>query len=211
MDKSFKARASTLKQYISDSTIRLSESDRAFFSDLAKVRIIDEADAGFHYSGRKTGATKRLERLVDAGILSRVDVYQPGRGNFKAYQFANKGVARVMGGKLPSIGAKRNALHEVITSKLYFSEGRPESFLLEDEMPRDLRERFSTMSVDGTSALPDAVYFQGGQLVVCEADSGQYSKGQIESKQASWRGLKQVWGQPSKSAARVDNATVHRF
>src|SRR5690554_7652951 len=91
---------------------------------MAKVRIIDEQDAGHHYQNRKTPAFKRLDRLADAGILKRVDVFQPGRGNFKAYTFANKDVARVMGGKLPTIGSKRNALHEVITSKLFYAADR---------------------------------------------------------------------------------------
>ena len=209
--KALKARSSTLKQYISDSTIRLSDADRALFSDISRVRIVDESDAGVHYSGRKTPASSRLDRLVEAGILKRVDVYQPGRGNFKAYQFANEDVARVMGGKLPTIGAKRNALHEVITSRIYFAAGRPDSFTLEADFSRDEKAFFSTRSVDGGSVLPDAVYYKNGEMVVCEADSGQYSSSQIASKQAGWTGLKQVWGQPSQSAARVHNAQVYRF
>jgi len=67
------------------------------------------------------------------------------------------------------------------------------------------------MSVDGTSCLPDAVFYQGGQMVICEADSGQYTSTQIASKQAGWKGIKQVWGQPNVAAARVHNADVYRF
>lgn len=211
MDKSQKARAGTLKKYISDQSLRLTAADRAFFADMAKVRIIDEVDAGFHYKGRSTKPALRLERLVQAGVLVRIDVFQPGRGNFKAYQFANKDIARVMGGKLPVIGAKRNALHEVITSKIYFAEGRPSTFTLEDEMTKELREQFKGIASDGSSSLPDAVFYRGESLVICESDSGQYNKAQIESKQASWKGISQVWGQPSRSAARVENAKVHRF
>lgn len=206
-----KVRTGTLRQYIKDDKIRLTDADRALFSDLAKVRIVDEKDAGFHYENRKTPASKRLDRLAEAGILKRVDVFQPERGNFKAYQFANKDVARIMGGKLPSIGSKRNALHEVITSKLYYAVGRPDSFKLEADLSKDEKKLFSTMSVDGTSCLPDAVFYQGGQMVICEADSGQYTSTQIASKQAGWSGIKQVWGQPSVAAARVHNADVYRF
>jgi len=209
--KALKARSGTLKKYISDSSIRLTDSDRQLFSDLAKVRIVDELDASVHYKGRKTPASSRLDRLVEAGILSRVDVFQPGRGNFKAYQFSNSDIARVMGGKLPSIGAKRNALHEIITSRLYFAMDRPDSFVLESDFTRDEKEFFSTRSVDGGSVLPDAVFYRQGEMVVCEADSGQYSSSQIASKQAGWSGLSQVWGQPSRSAARVHNAQVIRF
>jgi len=209
--KAFKARTGTLKQYIKDQTIRLTDADRALFADMAKVRIIDEQDAGHHYQNRKTPAFKRLDRLADAGILKRVDVFQPGRGNFKAYTFANKDVARVMGGKLPTIGSKRNALHEVITSKLFYAAGRPDSFKLEADMTKDEKKFFSSLSVDGGSCLPDAVFYDGGQMVVCEADSGQYTSTQIAAKQAGWKGLKQIWGQPSVAAARVHNATAYRF
>lgn len=209
--KALKARAGTLKQYISDSTIRLTDADRALFSDLAKVRIIDEQDADFHFQNRKTPASKRLDRLAEAGILKCVDVFQPGRGNFKAYTFANKDVARVMGGKLPTIGSKRNALHEVITSRLYFAAGRPDSFKLEADLSKEEKQYFSTLSVDGGSCLPDAVFYEGGQMVVVEADSGQYTAAQIAAKQAGWKGIKQIWGQPSIAAARVHNAQSIRF
>lgn len=209
--KAFKARGATLKKYITDQTIRLTDADRALFADMAKVRIIDEADAGFHYQGRKTPPSHRLDRLAEAGILKRVDIYQPNRGNFKAYTFASKDVARVMGGKLPTIGSKRNALHEVITSKLYFAAGRPDSFKLEADLTKEEKQYFSTLSVEGGSCLPDAVFYEGGQMVVVEADSGQYTAAQIAAKQAGWKGIKQIWGQPSVAAARVHNAQSFRF
>lgn len=207
--KAFSARTGTLKQYIKDDKIRLTDKDRALFSDLAKVRIVDEKDAGFHYENKNP--TKRLDRLAEAGILKKVDVFQPDRGNFKAYQFANKDVARVMGGKLPSIGSKRNALHEVITSKLFYAAGRPDSFRLEADLTPDEKKFFATLTVDGGSCLPDAVFYNGGEMVVCEADSGQYTTSQIATKQAGWKGIKQIWGQPTRAAARVHNAEVYRF
>lgn len=209
-------RTATLRKYIEDGTIRLSKNDREFLRDLAKVSIIDARDAeAHHYKSYKTSAERRLDKLCAAGVLERVDVNQPGRGKFKAYAFRTPKVASLFGGKKPIIGRKRNSLHEVLTSKLYFAEGRPETFKLESQFTQKEREMFKLSAPSLTnrnSALPDAMYINaGGEIVVCEADSGQYNKTQIRSKQAAWKGFKQVWGQPGKAAARVTDSKVHRF
>lgn len=209
------ARTTTIKKYVGDGNFRLSVDDRAFLADLAKVRIIDAADADRHHFGdRKTPAERRLEKLCEVGILERVTVNQPGRGKFKAYQFAHDRVATLFGGKRPVIGRKRNALHEVITSKIYFAEGRPSSFVVEGDFNKSQRELFqvANQTLSGReSCTPDAMFIRDGEIVVVEADSGQYNKNQIVYKQAAWQGFRQVWGQPARASARVDNATVHLF
>ena len=211
-------RSSTLRQYISDQKLRLSDADRAFLSDLAVVRIIDESDAdSHHFQGRKTKSSRRLDKLCDSGLLECKRVFQPGRGEFKAYTFKTDKIASLFGGKRPSIGAKRNALHECITSRLFFAEGRPDSFILEADFSKSQKDLFRVGQgvVAGREiCLPDALYVSnGGEIVVVEADSGQYTKSQIRAKQAAWVGMKQVWGQPNKAFARVtDGSTrVHNF
>lgn len=208
-------RTSTLKKYLDDKSFRLSSDDRSFLADLAKVRIIDEKDAGqFHYTGRKTPASRRLDKLCDVGILESMTINQPGRGKFKAYTFKSDKVASLFHGKKPVIGRKRNALHEVITSRLYFAEGRPNTFVLESDFTKDQKALFEVAggTMQGRNACyPDALFIEGGELVAVEADSGQYNKSQILNKQLSWQGIKQVWGQPAKSSARVTQAKVHQF
>lgn len=215
------ARTNTLKKYINDDKLRLSDSDRAFFKDLTKVGLIDEADANqWHYQGRKTSASKRLDRLVKAGILTKRTVSQPAKGNFSCYEFATDKIASLFGGKRPTIGAKRNALHEAITSKLYFAEGRPDSWVLERGFSKNkiefLKESFKNgrgeiKKGEKDYLLPDAMFYRDGEIVLVEADSGQYTKKQIRDKQKAWKGLKQVWGQPAKASAVVDDAKVYRF
>ena len=208
-------RANTLKKYLNDSNFKLSQEDRAFLADLSKVSIIDEKDAdNFHYRERKTGASARLDRLCEIGLLEAQTVVQPGRGKFKAYHFKTDRIATLFGGKKPIIGRKRNALHEVITSRIYFAEGRPESFTVESAFDNDQRALFNVegKTLKGRDAcLPDAMFIRNNEVVIVEADSGQYSKSQIQNKQSAWQGFKQVWGQPGKASARVGNATVHTF
>lgn len=208
-------RAGTLKKYIADSNLRLSADDRAFLADLAKVGIIDEKDAqNHHFQDRKTAASRRLDRLCDAGVLECHVVTQPGRGSFRAYSFKTDRIATLFGGHKPTIGRKRNALHEVIIGRIYFAEGRPESFVVESEFNKNQRELFNVMggTMKGREAcLPDALFIRDGEIVVVEADSGHYNKSQILNKQLAWVGFRQVWGQPAKASARVDGATVHCF
>lgn len=207
-------RTSTLLKYIDATKVRLTERDREFFRDLAKVQLIDRRDALNHHY-QSANSTKRLDKLCEYGILDKIDVNQPGRGKFKAYQFKTDKIASLFGGKRATIGSKRNALHEVITSKIYFAEGRPESFVVESNFTKEQNKMFKLNSPSLTkrnSSIPDAMYVNsGGEIVVCEADSGQYNQTQIRSKQAAWRGFKQVWGQPAKAGARVNHSKVHHF
>jgi hypothetical protein len=57
------------------------------------------------------------------------------------------------------------------------------------------------------SCLPDAVYTAQatGEMILFEADAGNYSKQQIQQKTLSWhrRGLKQTWAQPKNVTIRV--------
>lgn len=208
-------RTSTLKKYISDSNIRLSVSDREFLADLAKVRIISEDDANsHHYKSSQSKSSRRLGVLAKAGVLEERVVYQPGKGKFKAYTFSNDRVAALFGGKTSLIGSKRNALHEVVTSRLYFAKGRPKSFVLECDFTDEQKKLFKLgagIRKNSDFCLPDAIFHDGTEMVVVEADSGQYTQSQIRSKQIAWSGLKQVWGQPAKACARVHGAEVIRF
>ena len=209
-------RTRTLRKYISDGSIKLSEADRDFLRDLSRVHIIDEKDAdNTHYQDRKTPASRRLDRLCEAGILEKVKVGQPGRGRFNAYTFSTSKVATLFKGKRIVTTGRRNALHEVITSRLYFAVGRPESFKVESNFNDEEKKVFKLASPSITermSSIPDALYYDSSNnMVVVEADSGQYNKRQITSKQNAWKDFKQVWGQPERASSRINNAEVFRF
>ncbi|EAR07567.1 hypothetical protein [Reinekea blandensis] len=209
------ARTSRLKRQ-TGGTFRLTRRDQSFLQDLAKVRVIAVEDADrFHYSDNKSGARKRLDQLTKQGLLQVVEYQSPGKGAQRAYTFADQKIARAYKSGLPSLG-RRNAFHEVLTSRMYFAEGRPDSWKLEADMSRDeanlFRQEGQSMS---DVAKPDAMYVDGtGQLVAVEADSGQYNKTQIQRKIDAWQGIKQVWGQPAKRNSAIENysdVTVHRY
>lgn len=206
-------RTRTLKKHVGGN-LKLSANDRAFLHDLSIVGIIDEHSANHHhYSNVHKDAAKRLDRLCEYGVLERTMVHQRGKGSFKSYTFANDKVAKLFGGKRLILGGRRNAHHEVILSKIYFAEGRPESFKVESQLTSKEKDLFKKIAPTGSDyCLPDAIYYdEGGELVAVEADSGQYTQSQVKAKQTAWTGLKQVWGQPQKASARVHNATLHRF
>lgn len=181
-----------------NANIRLSEADRAFLKDLAKVQLIssDLADKN-HYSHLKGASARSLERLEKAGLLTSKTLYQSGAAPVKTYQFADKSIAGAWGGRLPVTGAKRTDLHELMASRAYFELGRPDSFKLACE--------FSKAEIAMCGSLrPDAIYTDPatGETVVVEADSGHYSQSQINAKVARWRaaGLnRQVWARPERS------------
>lgn len=211
-----KARTSTLKR-ITGSDFRLSQRDRAFLADLARVRLVSEADADvFHYEGQKTGSRRRLDKLCSAGLLKEHVLTVPGQGTIRAYSFSSDKVAKRFGGAMPSVSRMRNAYHELIVSRIFFAEGRPESFKVENDFTQTDREVFRRPG-EGRDriTLPDAMYYDAhGQAVVVEADSGQYNSTQIREKVNAWQGHRQVWGQPQSRKSAVENlsdAKVHRF
>lgn len=178
-----------------NANIRLSVADRDFLKDLSRVQMIstDLADR-FHYSHLKGGSNRSLERLERAGLLSSKILRQSGAPPVRMYQFADKSIAGAYGSKLPVTGAKRTDLHEMMATRAYFALDRPESFKLASDFTR------SEVSLCG-SMRPDAMYTdpESGEVVVVEADSGNYNKTQIHAKLARWRaaGLtRQVWAQP---------------
>lgn len=183
-------------------TVRLLAADRAFLRDLAKVQIISNELANqHHYSHLKGGSHRSLSRLESAGLLRSKTLRISGQPTVTVYEFANQAIARAWGGALPVTGAKRTDFHELVTSRVYFSLGRPEGFRVAARMTRD------EVSMCG-SCRPDAVYTdqESGELVLVEADSGHYSKKQIQHKMRLWKSLgldRQVWGQPERAAARV--------
>ena len=68
-------------------------------------------------------------------------------------------------------------------------------------------------SVGRDVIMPDAIYTDSNsQIVLVEADSGNYTKSQILAKQAAWRGIRTVWGQPSKASTRIGGGDfVYKF
>ena len=179
-----------------NANVRLSVADREFLKDLSKVQMIsnDLADK-HHYSHLKGGSSRSLDRLEHAGLLSSKVMRQAGAPAFRIYQFASKSLAGAYGGRLPVTGAKRNDLHELMTSRAYFALGRPSTFKVAADFSR------AEIQLCG-SIRPDAMYTDPstGEVVAVEADSGNYRKHQIQAKLASWRaaGLnRQVWAQPA--------------
>lgn len=189
----------------SDKAVRLSQRDRAFLCDLSKVGIIDaDTAAKHHYSDLKGGSERSLCRLKEAGLLSEHNVVIDGKP-VKSYTFASSDIARAHGSKVPAIGSRRMAFHEVVTSRVYFDLGKPDDFRLAHDFNKNDKKLF------GATA-PDAMYTSSdGEVVFVEADSGHYTSTQIKKKMAQWRHVKQVWGQPSKPSFRVparSNVTV---
>lgn len=175
--------------------IRLSVADRSFLKDLSKVQLIssDLADKN-HYAHLKGSSVRSLERLEKAGLITSKHLYQHSAAPVKTYQFANKSIAGAYGGKLPVTGAKRNDLHELMASRAYFELGRPDTFKLAANFSR------AEIALCG-SIRPDALYTDSetGEMVLVEADSGNYRHHQIIAKMARWQaaGLtRQVWAQP---------------
>lgn len=83
------ARTGTLKR-LTGANFRLSAADRSFLEDLIKVRVISVDDADqHHYQGQKSGARRRLDKLVDAGLLKTHDFTVPGSGAQRAYSFSS--------------------------------------------------------------------------------------------------------------------------
>ncbi len=179
-----------------NANIRLSEADRAFLRDLSKVQLIsaDLADKN-HYAHLKGTSVRSLERLENAGLITSKQLYHYSGPPVKIYQFANKSIAGAYGGKLPVTGAKRTDLHELMTSRVYFELGRPDTF--------KVATQFTSAEIALCGSMrPDAIYtdHETGEMIVVEADSGNYRQHQIKDKIARWRaaGLtRQVWAQPS--------------
>jgi hypothetical protein len=193
--------------------IRLLAADREFLRDLARVNLLSgDHAAKYHYSHLKGGATRSLNRLEAAGLIESKTLRITGRSPVKTYQFSSRAMARAWGGSLPITGAKRNDLHELISSDLYFKLDRPQDFRLAAD--------FSEADISAVGGCrPDALYTDTttGELVVVEADSGHYTKNQILKKIAAWEsvGLSRfVWGQPHYASARIpaiNNISLYRF
>ena len=184
--------------------VRLSAADRSFLQDLSKVQIIsnDLADK-WHYDHQKAGSKHSLSRLVDAGILTEKKLHS-STGVVRVYQFSSHEMAKAWGGRLPVTGAKRTDFHELVTSRLYFELGRPDDFRLENRFNKN--DKFICGELR-----PDAMYTnRDDEVVFVEADSGQYSKAQIEKKIHKWSslGVKQVWGQPKGAVSKISQANL---
>lgn len=180
--------------------IRLSAADRGFLSDLARVQIIssDLADK-HHYDHLKGGSAGSLERLEKAGLITSKTLNQSGSLPIKTYQFASEPIARAYGGRLPVTGAKRTDLHELMTTRAFYALDRPADFRLAADLTKTEIARCGSLR-------PDAVYTDpaSGEMVMVEADSGQYTQSQIKDKMARWRAsgnTRQVWAQPARGVS----------
>lgn len=194
-------------------TLRLTDADRSFLCDLARVQIIsNDLASKHHFAHLKGGSERPLARLVNAGILQSKVLHAPASLPIHIYEFASDAVAKAWGGSRPITGAKRSDLHELITSRLYFALNRPADFRL--------ARNFN--AVDNRiigSHKPDAVFSDEhtGELVFVEADSGQYTRSQIVDKVSRWHSnghTVQVWGQPQLRASnipQIDGVKVFRF
>jgi len=197
----------------STTAIRLLAADRAFLCDLSRVNLLSSDHATkHHYTHLKGGATRSLDRLVVAGLLKKKTLGIAGRPPVKIYQFATLDIAGEWGGSLPITGGRRNELHELIVSDLYFKTGRPADFRL--------AVRFTDLDIKAVGGCrPNALYTDSstGELVAVQADSGNFRKRQILKKLAAWEaaGLRHiVWGQPlstARSVPSLNNITLHRF
>jgi len=188
--------------------LRLLEADRAFLQNLSRLQILSDRIAlQEHYSHLKGGAARSLRRLEASGIIRGRNLYIPNRGITRTYQFSSAEMARAWGGYLPAIGARRNELHELMTSELYYKTGKPKDFRLAHQLTNQELNSFN-------GHRPDAVFTDTatGLPVAVEADSGHYNKQQVMTKLAKWKGLRQVWGQPERVSARIpsfSNVAVH--
>ena len=201
----FNPGTSKIRDALTHKEIRLSHDDRQFLHDLAKVEFISSDIAQkHHYQNRKTDPTVRLNRLVESGLLKRHFVTEQGRGQLSVYEFGGDNIAKAWGAKRSHFGANRTLHHELVTSRLYFKLESPSDFRKENKFTKN-DKKFIQERVGGRHDYqPDAMYTGShGETVFVEADSGQYNRTQIHTKQQAWRRVKQVWGQPGHAFAPI--------
>ncbi len=209
------SRPRKLNKSLLDTAVRLHERDKTMLKDLAKVQFLSDDIIDKHHSdGVSTPAKKRMNRLVNAGILQRMTL-QTENGTRHVYQFADHKVAQIWGAKISKIGANRSLNHELIVSKLYYDLGKPSDFRKENKFNKK-DKNFITKNIGSEEGvIPDALCTNSqGHLIFIEADSGNYNSTQIRTKQNAWQGYQQVWGQPVKSHTRIQSRNkirVHHY
>ena len=212
-------RTSKIKSISGEGNYRLSQEDRSFLRDLGRTHFISESIAHKeHYNNRKTPAHRRLDKLVDNGILRSHIFHDEKLGKQKVYSFASDSVAKAWGGKQSNFGRNRSLKHELVVTELYFALNRPSDFRKDGQFTKMDKAGFPKIKVQGRSTFmaPDALYTDTstGEIIFVEGDSGQYTKTQIRSKQVAWKGYRQVWGQPLRTAAPISSGgsvSVFRF
>ncbi len=171
--------------------------DRALFHDLAVVRFIArDLIERWHYDCSGT-AGRRLARLEQAGVLCSRPLFAAGQQPVRIYRFTARAYAVHWGDPVPPAWAARRLHHEILTARAYFALNRPLGFRVAVHLDAAQRARFELHS-------PDAIYPQGDELVLVEADSGRYTARQIRDKMGYWRAAgfpHQVWVQPAQTAA----------
>ncbi len=188
-----------------NNVLRLTSADREFLRDLGKVQIISANQAAdHHYTHLQTKGTRSLQRLLDANIIRSRNIFVAGQGRYRTFEFSSHEMAVAWGGRLPNTGSSRSDYHELITSEAYFRLDRPSDFRLSIKLSQTDKNLIG-------EHLPDAVYTDQatGEMILFEADAGNYSNKQIQEKTLSWqrRGLKQTWAQPKKVTSRVKTSS----
>ena len=206
-------RTRTIRAILGNQKLRFSESDRKFLGDLARLNIITEQTAAEHCYDRARQDTveRSLNRLSDVGLLAKRDVVTPTGERWSAYEFADKRIAASFGGRVSAIGSKRTSFHECLVSNMYYQAGQPQDYRVESRFSKNDLDLFN----GGRATRPDAMYTSdAGEVVLVEADSGQYTKAQIQHKMRIWRGFRQEWAQPANAFHKIaasDSVQVTRF
>ena len=190
-----------LKRRIDGLSIRLFKEDKTLLSDIARVGVIDTLDASSHYANSNK-ATSRLEYLVNKGVLSVAQTLHQKHGMVKVYSIANDKIANIW--RTTAYEQKRNCsiLHDLMVSKAYFAAGRPQSFLLANNLSHQDKDKFTIAKYFNSSgSTPDALYTNSaGEAVCVEADAGQYTSSQISKKIEHWRSMGYThihWSKPN--------------
>ena len=198
----------TIQTLIGNYQLRLSQNDRKLLSDITRLGIVTEKMAAqFCYEGsREDTVSRRLDRLSEVGLLEKKEVITPTGEKWKSFEFKSDRLARAFGGRKIAIGSKRTSYHECLVSNTYYELGEPSDYRVESKF----NEHDLTQFRGGGAIRPDAIFTdKEGEVVLVEADSGQYTKSQITHKMHAWRGYRQHWVQPKNAFQKIqENETV---
>lgn len=211
-DAALSSRIYRLKKLLKVDGVTITAKDKAMFGDLSKVGVLSQEQALSNHNL----SSQRLERLSKAGFLKRHVSYDRKKGKVISYTFPSKRVAQVFGGFCAKV-SNRTMRHELLVSEAYFKAGRPGDFRVEsrfDGRDHDLfnskllkvGQKKEAYAIEYQTQIPDAMFTdQSGEIVVVEADAGNYNRTQIDNKVKHWQKMKQLWIQPDIKTSTVPN------